>query len=171
MSLETTVRGMLTLARVARSVVEAAKHVIVDTTGHRDDATPYWQPYGLQAAPKDGAAAVQAAIGGRADSLITILVADRRYTIALEDGEVALVDDLGQKVHLTRSGIVVEADPIKLGEGATLGVARVTDPVRISTAWNTWFTGLATAASYTTAKPSFAPIGNIDSGSEKTLCE
>lgn len=37
------------------------------------------------------------------------MVADRRYRLqGLAAGEVALYDDLGQKVHLTRGGIVID---------------------------------------------------------------
>lgn len=34
---------------------------------------------------------------------------DRRYRLEIKEGEVALYDDLGQKVHLTREGIVVSS--------------------------------------------------------------
>lgn len=118
--------GVLGLSRVSRSTSENERHVAIQTQGAIEDSTDVWQPYGLQARPKSGAIAVQAAIGGQQDSLVTILVHDRRYCIQLVEGEVALVDDLGQKVHLTRSGIVVEApvvtvksSNIRLGVGPT----------------------------------------------------
>jgi phage gp45-like len=37
-----------------------------------------------------------------------LVVGDRQYNLVLSEGEVALHDDLGQKVHLTRSGIVID---------------------------------------------------------------
>jgi phage gp45-like len=42
--------------------------------------------------------------------LITIASDDRRYRIELAEGEVCIHDDLGQKVHLTRDGIVIKTD-------------------------------------------------------------
>jgi phage gp45-like len=43
---------------------------------------------------------------------IVLVVGDRRYRLKnLQDGEVAIYDDLGQKVHLTRDGIRVDAGP------------------------------------------------------------
>lgn len=161
------VRGLLSLARVSRSTAAAAAHVMVDTTAHRDEALPYWQPYGLQAAPKADAIAVQAAVGGHADSLVTILVHDRRYTIALSAGEVALVDDLGQKVHLTRTGIVIDSSGIKLGASAALGVARATDPVGAAASMAGWIT--AVSAFCSVAPP--ADFGTITSGSSVVEAE
>lgn len=38
---------------------------------------------------------------------LSIAEDDRRYRISIESGEVAIYDDLGQKVHLTRSGIEI----------------------------------------------------------------
>lgn len=168
-------RGMVTVARVVRSVVEAAKHVMLDVTAHRDDRTPYLQPYGLQSAPLEGASAVQVAVGGDAGSLVTILVHDRRYTIALAAGEVALIDDLGQKVHLTRTGIVIDADAIKLGGSASLGVARATDPVGPNASLTTWMTAVSgyingvVPGTVTPALPT--GLGTITTGSSVTRSE
>lgn len=39
---------------------------------------------------------------------MAIIVADKQYNIELADGEVCLHDDIGQKVHLTRSGMVID---------------------------------------------------------------
>lgn len=119
--------GLLELARVVRTTATAARHVSAQVVGVQgDDSTEVWQPYGFQARPKADAVAVQAAIGGHQESLVTLMVHDRRYNIALQEGEVALVDDLGQKVHLTRNGIVVVADivtvqssDVRLGAGPT----------------------------------------------------
>lgn len=105
--------NIITLARVFRSAIEAGKHALLDVTGRRDDSVPHWQPYGFQAAPLDGSTAVQVAVGGAADSLVTILVHDRRYTIALADGDVALVDFRGNRVLLGPDGI-------SLSDGTTL---------------------------------------------------
>ena len=170
MSVASAIRGMITLAQVVRSTAAAARHVFLDTLAHREDRVPHWQPYGLQAAPREGSVAVLVASGGHSDELFAILVHDRRYSIALADGEVAVVDDLGQKVHLTRDGIVVDAPSSKLGAAASLGVARETDPVTINSAWSAWLTSLAAAVPFGTTPPT-APIGAITSGSTVTRSE
>lgn len=140
--------GLLELARVVRSTSTAARHLMAQVDGVQgDDDTEVWQPYGFQARPKAGAVAVQAAIGGHQEALVTLLVADRRYTIELQEGEVALADDLGQKVHLTRSGIVVVSSSVKLGSAtAAAGVARIGDTVTPSAGLAAWIAsvGLAT---------------------------
>lgn len=65
--------------------------------------------YGFTAVPHVGAEGVHLSIGGvRAHGLI-VAVEDRRYRLAgLAGGEVAIYDDLGQTVHLTRAGIVIK---------------------------------------------------------------
>jgi len=166
----TVLRGLLSLGRVERSSSAAAEHVEVQTSGLYDDDTQHWQPYGLQARPKAGAIALQAAVGGRSETVATILVHDARYTLELEDGEVTLVDDLGQKVHLTRTGIVVDAPSIKLGAGASAGAARIGDAVTLDSGLVVWLQGLATAAGYLTPIPTPAG-GTITSGSSQTQIE
>lgn len=69
----------------------------------------HFEPYGMTACPKEGAEHVTLFFGGDRSHGVTLLVADRRYRLkGLQPGEVALYDDLGQKVHLTRNGIVVD---------------------------------------------------------------
>ena len=65
--------------------------------------------YGLTSRPLPGAEALAAFIGGDRSHGVAFIVGDRRYRLqGLESGEVALYDDLGHKVHLTRDGIVVD---------------------------------------------------------------
>lgn len=73
---------------------------------------PAWaerfQSYGLTSVPHGGAEAVVASVGGARAHLVALVVDDRRYRLTgLKAGEVAIYDDLGQSVHLTREGIVV----------------------------------------------------------------
>ncbi|NWA40802.1 phage baseplate assembly protein [Pseudomonas reactans] len=80
---------------------------------------PAWaerfQQYGLTSNPHPGAEVVVAAIGGARAHLVAISVDDRRFRLAsLKKGEVALYDDLGQAVHLTREGIVVKGGGLPL---------------------------------------------------------
>lgn len=65
----------------------------------------FLQHYGVSSRPLPGAENI---ILGAGNFFVSIADGDRRYQIDLEEGEVALHDDLGQKVHLTREGIVIE---------------------------------------------------------------
>lgn len=57
---------------------------------------------------------------------IVIAIGDRRYRLkGLQEGEVAIYDDLGQKVHLTRNGILVDAGPAKKTIKAVCDVGKV----------------------------------------------
>jgi phage baseplate assembly protein V len=81
--------------------------------------------YGLTSVPWPGAEAAYVSVGGvRAHGLV-IAVDDRRYRLTgLETGEVALYDDLGQVVHLTRTGINVTSPfNITVTAGQTLRLA------------------------------------------------
>jgi len=67
------------------------------------------QQYGFTSVPLPGAEGIYLALGGSRDHGVVIVADDRRYRLkALAGGEVALYDDLGQKVHLTRSGIIID---------------------------------------------------------------
>ena len=66
------------------------------------------EPYGFTSAPQDGAEAVVLFPSGDRSHGVAVVVADRRYRITgLARGEVAIYDDVGQSVTLTRAGIVV----------------------------------------------------------------
>lgn len=62
--------------------------------------------YGFYCVPQPGAEAIVASIGGSRAHGVVIGVEDRRYRLKdMKPGEVALADDLGQVVYLTREGI------------------------------------------------------------------
>lgn len=66
------------------------------------------QQYGYTSVPLPGAEGVVVFVGGNRDHGLVIATDDRRYRKAgLAAGEVAIYDDQGQSVHITRSGIVV----------------------------------------------------------------
>jgi phage baseplate assembly protein V len=73
--------------------------------------TPWAQrvtEYGFTSAPLAGAEAAVIHVLGRRSHPIIIAVDDRRFRVKdLANGEVCIYDDLGQQVHLTRTGIVV----------------------------------------------------------------
>ncbi|NQE48213.1 hypothetical protein RC52_05735 [Herbaspirillum rubrisubalbicans] len=67
------------------------------------------QQYGFTSVPKPGAEFLSTFIGGNRDHSVIVAVDDRRYRLrGLKDGEMAIYDDQGQSVHLTRSGIVID---------------------------------------------------------------
>ena len=77
--------------------------------GEVKDNVEHFEPYGFTSNPKGGAEAVAVFLDGDRSHGIAIVVADRRYRLTgLQTGEVALHDDQGQKVHLTRNGIVID---------------------------------------------------------------
>lgn len=66
------------------------------------------EPYGFSHRPHAGAQAYLVFPNGDRSLGIALIVGDRQYSLQLQPGEVALHDDQGQKVHLTRDGIVVD---------------------------------------------------------------
>ncbi|NMY07576.1 phage baseplate assembly protein V [Pseudomonas veronii] len=73
----------------------------------RDDIE-HMQNYGFTSHAKGGDVAV-AFIGGNREQGIVLAVDDRRYRIVLQAGEVAMYDDLGNKVELLRDMVRVTA--------------------------------------------------------------
>lgn len=92
--------------------------------GEQKQSLEWFENYGFTSAPFSDAELLAAFIDGDRSHGIVISVADRRYRIALEEGEVAIYDDLEHKVHLTRDGIVIDgkADDVKV---ITTGKMRV----------------------------------------------
>lgn len=101
------------LARgVVRTVNAAGKLQILQLgllAGETKDRLEHMEPYGFTSHPKRGAEAVAVFLDGDRGHGLVLVVADRRYRLAgLAAGEMAIHDDQGQKVHLTRAGIVVD---------------------------------------------------------------
>jgi len=71
------------------------------------DGAEHWQPYGFTYKPHAGAEALVLAVGGHRAHSVVIACADRRYRLTgLEDGEVALYTDEGDKVHFKRDRVI-----------------------------------------------------------------
>jgi phage gp45-like len=70
------------------------------------------EPYGYSYRPKAGCQPYLLFPAGDRSYGVAIVIADRRFQLVLEEGEVALHDDQGQKVHLKRDGVVVST-PMK----------------------------------------------------------
>lgn len=68
----------------------------------------HMEPYGFTAHPIPGAEAIALFFGGDRSNGVVIVASDKRHRLLnLKEGEVAIYDDQGQKVVLSRSGIVV----------------------------------------------------------------
>ncbi len=95
------VRGLDTAAKCQMLQIEMS-----GSEGKSD--IEHMEPYGFTAAPLTGAESVAAYFDGDRSHGVVLVVSDRRYRIrGLKSGEVAVDDDQGQSVTLTRAGIVV----------------------------------------------------------------
>jgi len=117
--------------------------------GERQDEIEHFQHYGFTSVAHPDAEVIIAFVAGLRSHGVVIAGTDRRYRLkGLATGEVAIHDDLGQVVHLTRDGIVIEsdqritvrapnvlidADQIDLGGAGGAAVARVGDDVDLGT--------------------------------------
>lgn len=111
------------LARGSVAAVDAARKMQVLQVrllaGEVKDGVEHFEPYGFTSHPQTGAEALGAFFDGDRSHGVVICVADRRYRLTgLAAGEMAIHDDQGQKVHLTRSGIVV-VSPVVTVQAAT----------------------------------------------------
>ena len=111
MSLADRVRGMVSRA-VVSLVNDAMKMQALQVTMQADqtpDGAEHFQTYGLTSVPFKGAEGIALAVGGSSGHIAVICIDDRRYRVkGLANGEVCVYDDLGQRVHLTRAGIVIK---------------------------------------------------------------
>lgn len=77
--------------------------------GEIKDGLEHFEPYGFTSCPKGGAEGLALFLDGDRSHGVVIVVADRRFRLTgLASGEAALYDDQGQKVYLTRNGIVID---------------------------------------------------------------
>lgn len=76
--------------------------------GETKENVEYLEPYGFTSTAQEGAEGMVLFPNGDRSHGVVIVVADRRYRLkGLKPGEVALFDDQGQSVTLTREGIIV----------------------------------------------------------------
>lgn len=98
-------RVLLMFARgVLRGVTDTAGRQVVQIEllkGELRSGIERMQNYGFTCHPLGGDVAV-AFLGGNREQGIVLAVDDRRYRLSLQPGEVALYDDLGNKVELLR---------------------------------------------------------------------
>lgn len=105
--------------RVRLLVGKGTLHLVNDATavqtvqatflaGETRDDVERSQDYGFTSVPLAGMQPIAVFIGGDRSNGIVLAVADRTYRLKnLKAGEVAIYDDQGQSVHLTREGIVI----------------------------------------------------------------
>ncbi|GCL64308.1 phage baseplate assembly protein V [Pseudaquabacterium pictum] len=71
------------------------------------DQVERFQNYGFTSHPLPGAEAVAASVAGNRDHVLVIAVDDRRYRLtALQQGEVAIYTDEGDKIVIKRGGTI-----------------------------------------------------------------
>lgn len=100
--------------------------------GSPKDGIEQIEPYGFTAHAHPGAEHVSGFMAGERGNGFVIVVGDRRYRMkGLAEGEVALYDDLGQSVYLTRGGIVINggANPIRFTNASKV---RIEAPLEVT---------------------------------------
>lgn len=98
-------RGVLKKANDATKMQEVQVDVMQNET---HDNVEHWHAYGFTSVPQADGEALIAYLGGSRAHPIVIAVGDRRYRMkGLANGEMAIHDDQGQSVHITRGGVVI----------------------------------------------------------------
>lgn len=99
-------RGILRLVSDAHAVQQVQAEFL---KGEVRDGMERFQQYGFTSVPHGGAEVIALFTGGDRSNGVVIAVGDRAFRLSgLKGGEVALYDDQGQSVHLTREGIVIK---------------------------------------------------------------
>lgn len=81
---------------------------VVALDGEVLDQVELFEQYGLTSHPHDDAETILLSLNGKRSHTIAFMAGNRQYRLkGLAQGEIALYDDQGQKVHLTRTGIVI----------------------------------------------------------------
>ena len=87
--------------------IQSAQVKLLD--GEVRDGIEILHQYGVTSIPPGKPEGLYFSVGGDRDHGVLICVADRQFRLkGIAPGEAALYDDLGQKVHLTRDGIVID---------------------------------------------------------------
>jgi phage baseplate assembly protein V len=93
-------RGVIGLVDDARKLQSVQISLLADESR---DTVERFQNYGMSSNPHPGAEGVMVCVGGNREHGLIIAVDDRRYRIkALEQGEVCIYTDEGDKIHLKR---------------------------------------------------------------------
>jgi phage baseplate assembly protein V len=99
-------RGVVSLVQAGLKMQTLQVRVL---EGEVIDSVEHIEPYGLTAQVLPGAEAFIIFLGADRSHGVVISAPDRRYRPTdLQPGEVCIFDHLGQRVHLTASGIVIK---------------------------------------------------------------
>lgn len=103
-----------------------------------------FQNYGFTSKPHPGAEAVVVFVGGNRDHGLVLAVDDRRYRVkALQDGEVCIYTDEGDKLHFKRNRIIeVTTQTFKVNASTKV---EINTPLLDVNADNSTFSGNITA--------------------------
>lgn len=118
--------------RTVIKAVRAGKVQLIDVKGRGEDFTDkeLFQQYGLASRPLPESEGILLFIGG-VDNAVVIATEDRRYRIALEEGEVAIYSDEGDKIHLKRGKeISIHSGGKVMVDAATLIDMKVGTPTK-----------------------------------------
>ena len=133
--------GALLRGLLGRGVVESVDDTPMMRTvqaeflpGDVREGLEHFEPYGFTSRVKEGAEAIGAFFNGDRSHGVVLVTADRRFRLHVEEGEVAVFDDQGQKVVLKRDGILVETPggmAVSGGSGAAVtGAITVTGDIK-----------------------------------------
>ena len=105
-------RGSVASANGAGKMRTLQIRMMADET---KDNVEHFEPYGFTSEVMPGSEPIAAFFDGDRSHGVVLVVADRRYRLTgMKSGEVALYDDQGQKVYLTRTGIVINGANLPL---------------------------------------------------------
>ena len=121
------VRGIVERCRVTNASGGTPLRTLQAEMRYQDvrDNIEHIEAYGLTSEPHVNSEGVALSLNGDPNHTVVIMVADRRYRMTgLKTGEVALYDDLGRSVYLTRDGIVINGadSPIQVNTSSTISV-------------------------------------------------
>ena len=115
-------RGAVSLANAAGKLQTLQVALLADES---KDAIEHFEPYGFTSHAFPGAEVIAAFLDGDRSNGVALCVTDRRYRVRnLVAGEVAIYDDQGAVIKLTRSGIVIDGGghAINISGAATVTV-------------------------------------------------
>ena len=151
------------VARGAVSAVNAASKMqslqLRLMAGEAKDSVEHFEPFGFTSKPKPGAEHITLFLDGDRSHGVTIVVADRRYRLTgLDDGESALHDAYGNKVHLKKDGTMAVVASTQV---------QITSPL-VTMSGNLQVTGSITAGGTVTA-PNVVGTTNVTFGGKSGI--
>lgn len=174
--------GVVSRAVVTR-VDDSKQRQIVQAgllAGETRDGLEHFQPYGFTSVPHEGAEGVALFVGGERDHGLLVAVDDRRYRLTgLENGEVALFTDEGDKLVIKRGGtieitaatkVVVSAPLVELAGNTEAAVKGTTYRAAESTANATLGAQLITASN-AVANAALGDLGAVAPGSAASFLD